>query len=125
MSSKPADSNIYSVSDLLDVDSHSWKVDVLKALFLPAETAAILQIPTNIMNCPATRICHMWKNGKFSVRSAYHLCHSSTVGESQKVLGEESSSEGSVAFDRKTLWDLKTKPKIKMFIWKCLHNALL
>ena len=84
------------VADLIDKDSGCWKEEVVKELFRPCNVNLILLIP----------LCHAWPedkfiwhfstDGKFMVRSAYHLARS--LKKSQ----EPSSSVSS----RVNLWKL-------------------
>ena len=61
------------VSALIDEDSKRWKVDALKALFLPFEVETILNIPLSY-NLPEDK--PIWvgnKRGEFSMKSAYYI----------------------------------------------------
>ena len=74
------------VSSLIDFDTRWWKVDVIKATFLPLDASTILKIPISY-NLPEDSL--IWignKRGTFSVKSAFHiatgLVDSSEDGES-------------------------------------------
>ena len=61
------------VSSLIDPDTRWWKIDSVRALFLPVDADAILKIPLSF-NLPKDRI--IWignKKGEFSVKSAYFI----------------------------------------------------
>ena len=61
------------VSSLIDPDTRWWKIDSIKALFLPVDAEAILKIPLSF-NLPDDRI--IWignKKGEFTVKSAYFV----------------------------------------------------
>ncbi|KAL6146356.1 hypothetical protein ACLB2K_057037 [Fragaria x ananassa] len=62
------------------------------------------------------------KNGKYSVSSGYHWVHSVlTTGSSSSI---SNTSHIVSAKCWKMLWGLKTLPKIKCFLWKCLNGAV-
>ena len=74
------------VSSLIDFDTRWWKVDVIRATFLPLDASTILKIPISY-NLPEDSL--IWignKRGTFSVKSAFHiaigLVDSSEDGES-------------------------------------------
>ena len=74
------------VSSLIDFDTRWWKVDVIRATFLPLDANTILKIPISY-NLPEDSL--IWignKRGTFSVKSAFHiaigLVDSSEDGES-------------------------------------------
>lgn len=108
------------VSALIDEDSKRWKVDTLKALFLPFEVETILNILLS-NNLPEDKL--IWvgnKRGEFSVKSAYYIalnvinpagCVECSHGESRIPLW-------------KRIWQLKIPPKIRIFTWKACVNAL-
>lgn len=78
---------------------------------LPAEIKAVIQaVPTPTFTRSGDKIA--WKmspKGDFDARSAYLLA---------------SDQQDSNSFDVIWIWKLCTLPKIQMFIWKCLHQAI-
>ena len=61
------------VSALIDHESRKWKVELIRALFLPFETEAILNIPLSF-NLPEDKL--IWvgnRKGDFTVKSAYYI----------------------------------------------------
>ncbi|KAL0292890.1 UNVERIFIED_CONTAM: hypothetical protein Scaly_3150700 [Sesamum calycinum] len=61
------------VSALIDHELGTWKHDRLRDLFLPVDVEAILKIPLGRTSQPDFAVWHYSADGRFSVRSAYHL----------------------------------------------------
>ncbi|KAK6148933.1 hypothetical protein DH2020_016458 [Rehmannia glutinosa] len=61
------------VSTLIDPDSRTWKYDIINSLFAADEAALILAIPLGHSTRSDSWYWYHSKNGKFSVKSAYHL----------------------------------------------------
>ncbi|KAJ0017173.1 hypothetical protein Pint_11950 [Pistacia integerrima] len=61
------------VATLIDPQSKSWKLDLLKDLFSESEVSTISQIPISVFNRPDKLVWRCSQNGLFSVRNAYHL----------------------------------------------------
>ena len=70
LSNIPPDSR---VSELIMGAPPEWDCEKIQAAFLPYDTDAILQIPLSSRSPPDKLIWHATKNGKYSVRSGYHL----------------------------------------------------
>ena len=62
-----------TVSSLIDTDTHSWKVDLIKHDFLPHEANMILGIPLSGRVIPDKLIWLPSTNGSYTTRSAYRL----------------------------------------------------
>ena len=61
------------VSSLIGKDTKWWKVNTIKALFLPFEASSILKIPLSY-NLPKDKL--IWvgnKRGYFTVKKAYYI----------------------------------------------------
>ncbi|KAL0442406.1 UNVERIFIED_CONTAM: hypothetical protein Slati_1963300 [Sesamum latifolium] len=78
----------------------------------------ILGIPLSRTGEPDLLVWHYSKNGRFSVRSAYHLACLMDDRPGSSSLGER---EGS--WWRK-VWQSKIPNKIKVFVWRACLNAL-
>ena len=99
------------VSALIDEGSKRWKVDALKALFLPFEVETILNIPLSY-NLPKDKLIWVGNNkGEFSVKSAYYIA--------LNVINLAGSGECSHGDPRiplwKRIWQLKIPLKIRIF----------
>ena len=73
ITTKPPDTQLFHVSDLIDTNLGGWNDDLVKRSFLPCNVEAILNIPL-CLSWPADKLVwHYTTSGVFSVRSAYHL----------------------------------------------------
>jgi hypothetical protein len=92
------------------------KVNLLKEIFLLRDVEVIKQIPLSSRNPRDKLIWTGTTNGRFSVKSAYHL-----------LLGEANSSSGSSSsggsLDRH-LWSSQVQPKIRLFMWRACLDIL-
>ncbi|KAL0316171.1 UNVERIFIED_CONTAM: putative mitochondrial protein [Sesamum radiatum] len=89
------------VSALIDHELGTWKHDRLRDLFLPVDVEAILKIPLGRTSQPDFAVWHYSADGRFSVRSAYHLVWS------MRQVGASPSAPRSWTF----LWTAKVPPK--------------
>ena len=78
------------VSALIDVESGAWKTNMIREVLLEHEANSILSIPLST-TLPADKpIWTASANGKFSVKSAYHIARNggrSDDGESSNPSG--------------------------------------
>ena len=107
------------VSALIDVESGAWKTNMIREVFLEHEADSILSIPLST-TLPADRL--VWTtnaNGKFNVKSAYHLARNggrSGDGESLDPLGMHTFWQ--------RLWKAKVPNKVRNFGWRACQNIL-
>ena len=109
-----------TVDSLIDVNLMRWNVNSLKEIFLPRDVEIIKQIPLSFRSPRDKLIWTGTPNGKFSVRSAYHLL----FGETNSSSGS-SSSGGSL--DRhlwSNIWSSQVQPKIRLFMWRACLDIL-
>lgn len=97
----------------------SWDHWKIHQCFSETDAAMILKIPLSERRPADKRIWNHTRNGKFSVRSAYHLATTlySTCGNN---LPSTSSDHPSW----KQLWGCKLPPKINHFLWRACNDAL-
>ncbi|KAJ0007435.1 hypothetical protein Pint_29767 [Pistacia integerrima] len=107
------------VATLIDPQSKSWKLDLLKDLFSESEVNTICQIPISIFNRLDKIVWRCSQNGLFSVRSAYHL-----QVESQLSSRGQSSSATNENKKWKKLWKLPITNAEKLFLWKACQDIL-
>lgn len=122
----PPDSSLYHVryvSDLIDGDTHSCNLPLIKLLFLDYDIESITSIPISSQGIRDKGLWHYNSNGNFSVKSAYHLARSSVLPRRSHERGESSSGTPSNSL-WKYLWSLSIPSKVKMFLWRCSHNAI-
>ncbi|KAL0344526.1 UNVERIFIED_CONTAM: putative mitochondrial protein [Sesamum radiatum] len=106
------------VADLVTPDGLDWDVVRVRELFWPEDSEVILGLPLSRTREPDLLVWHYSKNGRFSVRSAYHLACLLDDRPGSSSLGEHESS-----WWRK-VWQSKIPNKIKVFVWRACLNAL-
>ena len=119
--SHPQDFEDYPmVSSPSDDDSKSWKVNLVRELFLPFEVETILRILLRF-SLPDDKIIQVGnRRGELSVKSAYHIAVN--IVDTQAIGG---SSLGDVRAPLwRKLWHLNLPAKIKIFAWRACMNAL-
>lgn len=104
------------VSTLIDQERRVWKSDLITKLFLPLDIPHILSIPLSRRHIHDTLIWPYTKDATYSVCSGYYWLRD------QKDINQATSS--TVSTQWKKLWKLVLPPKIKIFLWRLLHNAL-
>ncbi|KAA3486748.1 Ribonuclease H-like superfamily protein [Gossypium australe] len=102
-------------SDLICHNSKSWKEEVITNVFTSEEAEAIKCIP---LSCSVDEDMIVWRgdrSGEYFIRSGYR-----TFIDHQNI--EESSQDYSAVY--KKLWLLYLHSKIKITIWRLLHNMI-
>ncbi|GLT34775.1 hypothetical protein SLA2020_092720 [Shorea laevis] len=113
----PDTNSLFSyVCELLDHHGE-WDITKLHDCFNDEDCREILKIPMG--ECADQLVWHYDKYGRFTVKSAYLLTlqvvHEPSMHSDSTIL---TSSEW------KQLWKLKIPPKIRVFIWRAILNAL-
>lgn len=111
------------VSALIDHETRRWKVELIRAVFLPFEADTILNMPLSY-NLPEDKL--IWtgnRRGDFTVKSAYYIACS--------LVEAEETGESSSGYPRtppppiwKKIWHLKIPSKIRIFSWRACMNGL-
>lgn len=107
------------VNLLMDQPSIRWNIHSIKSLFDPLVATSILKISLSLEPHVDKWIWKEEKSGKFSVKSAYFLIHSTMV----LPLGETSSSHTLLSV-WKAIWSMKIPHKIWIFAWRAYKNDL-
>jgi hypothetical protein len=111
----PCGNAVYSkVSDLISPITGAWDVKLLETLFLPVDVQRILEIPLNNQGFDDFIAWHYNKNGKYSVRSGYHLQWKHAFGSRAGQLALPGSSATNPV--SKVLWQLKIPSTCKIFV---------
>ncbi|GLT60633.1 hypothetical protein SLA2020_333910 [Shorea laevis] len=95
-----------------------WDVQKLNLLLCPEDVKAIVQVPAG--PSPDRLIWHFTRNGEFTIRSAYQLARKNGFGLFPLTNFQVSLFPSFL----KSIWKLGVPPKIKIFMWKVLTNAL-
>lgn len=105
------------VKDLIQPGTGGWNRTVIQAI-LPFDEERILELQPSIKGAADALRWLGTKDGVYSVKSGYHAAMAEVADE---ILEDEATPE----FDwKKTVWNLKLAPKVKMFTWKSLKGIL-
>lgn len=117
MGPPPLGSKDWVVKDLIIPGTGAWNRELIQAV-LPFEEESILRLQPSSKDAPDALKWIGTREGKYSVKSGYHAA----MEEFTETILED---EPAVEFDwRKTVWNLKIAPKVKMFTWKSLKGIL-
>jgi hypothetical protein len=107
------------VCNLLDLTSGWWNLATLQELFSPEEANKILGVVPSPLKHPDQLIWRGFKNGMFTVKSAYHL---------EKQIRAQAWGERSTAGEMytvwKSIWSMQMPDVVKNFLWKVGNNLL-
>lgn len=102
------------VSDLLCPISNSWDVSKIRR-YLPQYEALILRLITSSAPAPDGLVWLPEKTGIYSTKTGYGVGMSSHFG----------AGLISTPFDwNKSIWNVKTAPKIRDFLWRTVRKAI-
>ena len=108
------------VSSLIDPMTLWWRMNLIRATFLPFEPDTILKIPLS-HDLSEDKIIWLGNSrGVFTVKSAYHIAHN-LMGFK---MGEECSNGDPCKPIWRKLWHLNLLAKIKIFTWRECVNGL-
>jgi hypothetical protein len=108
-----------NVAVLIDPVTKGWKEELIKAEFSEDEAKVITGIPLS-PGLPPDRM--FWRgtiDGRFTVRSAYHLGK-----ETEAMEAGQCSYVGEGVEVWKAIWALQVPSPVKLFIWRACHNIL-
>lgn len=109
----------YYVRDLMNDDGDKWNTTILQALFQPEVAEAIQRLPIcQSLQDDQLRWTHT-KDGQFTVKSGYWM--TKNLKDATSSIPSSSSRNPSYW---KWIWKWKIKPKIQVFLWKCLRGIL-
>ncbi|XP_057984506.1 uncharacterized protein LOC110634296 [Hevea brasiliensis] len=109
------------VADLIDQTIIQWKSPLLSSLFNEADACMIGSIPIAPLGNEDSLVWHFDNSGLYSVRSGYRFL------VSKNDLMNNSRPQQSINIPGKywkSIWSLKVQPKIQVFFWKAMRNAL-
>lgn len=107
------------VCDLINLQTRTWDRGKLEEVFFPADVERVLKIKPAFGKEDSYEWVHN-KWGAYSVKSGYWLACSLD----RSVTRVNAMSKPSINDLRCKVWDVNTAPKIKIFLWKALSNAL-
>ncbi|XP_012833681.1 PREDICTED: uncharacterized protein LOC105954555 [Erythranthe guttata] len=105
---QPMDSTFSNLlSDLIEVETHTWNRDLIDHTFWPIDREHILQVPLGVGYARDRLIWPFSHTGSFTVGSFYHLIFE------KKLQGNSTSSDGS----RECLADEETSAHVLCICW--------
>ena len=108
------------VAELLDGEG-SWRMDLLRRYFLPADVDIITSIRTSTR---VTEDIIAWapeRNGIFTVRSAYRLAMDERERPSASATSRAPDGRRAIW---KIIWGCPAPPKVRVFAWRVVTNSL-
>jgi len=108
-----------TVDSLINQDSKWWNVPYIERFFLAEAVAQICSLKISPVSQVDRLIWAGTKNGKFSVRSAYHL----EVERRSRSMGSGSLPASANPF-WKVIWKLKVPRAVQVFLWRGCNNIL-
>ena len=108
------------VGELIDTNAMCWKFSVVDFIFLPHEAEAIKSIPLSVCFPSDKLVWAETANGKFTVKSAYHLA----VRISFSKNGGSASDCSLMRRFWRSLWRLPIPHKVRHFSWRACREAL-
>lgn len=107
------------VCDLIDEVNRCWKVDLVNVVFSKEEAEVVRSIPISQGGLTDKLVWGQTKDGKYSVRSAYHM-----VQQRMVQTGGESSSQKNKDEVWTRIWELNVPTATKLFIWRAVSDLL-
>ncbi|CAN1140139.1 Putative ribonuclease H protein At1g65750 [Linum perenne] len=105
-------------ADWIREDTREWDRNPISQYCPQYQTELICQIPIGPRGMKDEWKWKYDKEGKFSVKSAYHASRESTTSSAQTGLSFDTSAGW------KWIWALNLPPKILFFIWRCCNNTM-
>ena len=102
------------VSDLLILGRLEWDVEMLEELFVARDVVEIKCIPLSQSFAADQHVWHFENSSEYTVKIGYHAI--------TQLLGvhRQLSQEG----EWRNIWDLKTPPQIRNFLWRICRGVL-
>lgn len=97
----------------------AWKEDIIKEAFIPSDAETILSMARRNTSREDEIIWGADPKGIFSVKSAYNLA---VKKDSQFLASSPDDSARNKMW--KSVWRLKSWPKVKINLWKAMNDAL-
>ncbi|XP_012837512.1 PREDICTED: uncharacterized protein LOC105958055 [Erythranthe guttata] len=112
------------VADLIDNPTNQWHLETIQECFWPVDVGRILEIPVGNSLARDTWAWGPSNNGKFTVRSCYHMILASTQSSDKRSSGGNGSNIDVDSCKWNIIWNLEVPPKVKVFLWRLCSNIL-
>ena len=104
---------------VINAETHTWKVDLVKQEFIPQEASIILGISVSYQDFANNQVWLSIPHRTFSTCNAYKLL----AGANKQLLPSCSSPDRNDLMWN-SIWNLQVPHKVKHMIWQATHNAL-
>lgn len=108
-----------NVADLIDPLTSTWNKHLIEEHLWPIDRERILSIPVGSIYSDDRFVWHYARNGKFSVKTAYHAMKCEQRSDEGDRRGEGSGVDSE---EWQGIWKLQLPPKVKMFLWRVCKN---
>ncbi|XP_012857536.1 PREDICTED: uncharacterized protein LOC105976823 [Erythranthe guttata] len=98
-------------------------MELIDNTFWPCDRVRIYSIPIGARTVPDMWVWHHTKNGKFSVKSCYHIAFKSRLSD-HSTSGYAGAQSGSTQHKWKFIWELNLPPKIRHFIGRASSDII-
>jgi ribonuclease HI len=109
------------VSELINQDTRTWKEDLVRSIFHPADADHILQIKLPKVSGEDYIAWNYEKHGIFTVKSAYRLAQDLQDRNHGEGMSNRQAGERDLW---KLIWKARVPPKVRVFGWKLVTNTL-
>jgi hypothetical protein len=110
------------VCELINPVTNQWDEELLRSIFADIDVRRILQIPLHSHGLEDFIAWGPTSHGRYTVRSGYYLQWRHQFGPSAPQLALPGSSATNPVW--KILWKIKVPSKVKIFIWRALHDIV-
>lgn len=107
------------------ISQRRWNRCLVFKIFSKEDAENVLTIPINLVDREDSNFWKHSLNGVYSVSSGYKVLKGRGSSQQRDLqMGGETSWESNRQKMWKGLWSLKIKHKLKLFLWKCINEAL-
>lgn len=110
------------MNQLFMENQRSWDNQLVEQIFCLEKVALLLSILLSVRNVNDKLVWHWEKNGKFSIRSAYHIARKDC--EIMRITMESLGAQDGDLVLWKRLWSACVPPKVKICVWRGCLDAL-
>ncbi|XP_073367716.1 uncharacterized protein [Aegilops tauschii subsp. strangulata] len=105
---------LHTVSDLVDTENWSWKVDLIRSNFTPPDADAILNLPLRQGGGDDFWVWAHERSGSYTVKSTYRalMTRNEHLALEEGAITETSENDKQLWTQ---LWELKVLPKVRVF----------
>jgi ribonuclease HI len=118
---KPNNTNLTHVKDLLNPQTNSWNTTIINQVFFPSEANIINQIPTSNTKSDDVISWQGTKEGNYTVKSGYNAIMEWRQAEGE-VAQHCSNSNNNTRWS--CLWKIPNPPKQTHLMWRIFNDAL-